>query len=93
MKLSERVENVKSSLFDLSNEELIQVMGLCRHRMLRNENVTSETHSICPIENKVIRNKYAKKIVTENKRFRYYVSVSWYFMSRKTYNKIMKGFK
>lgn len=82
--------NIRLLLSKLDQDELNQTMGYARQAMLNLSKVTSTTHFVCPITDKVLRIKGSKKIITELKYTRYCKTIGWYYMSRKAFNKIQK---
>ena len=93
-KVKEEVfKKIKKATDGMNHNELVIAMGAIRAKMLIDAKVTSTTHFVCPVESKVVSVRAGKKIMTEHKITKTCVSKSWYYLSRKAYNKVIRPIK
>lgn len=85
------IHGVKQYLNSVKHDKLVEIIELARLAMLKNKKVEVGTHFVCPISLEVIAKKSGKKILVVDETTRYCRSQSWYFMSRKSFNKIRKA--
>lgn len=90
-------QNKRRDLLELireyTNEDLTQILGVVKLKMLLNEDKNSSTHFVCPITYKVLSIQASVKIVTEYKETKTQKQTSWYYLSKKAYNQILKKVK
>ena len=87
-----RAIRVQREMAKMDHKELIATMGLARQAMLKLKGVgvNSQDYFVCPITDEVLKKRSGKKVVTLDRMTRYHKETSWYYISRKAFNKIQK---
>ena len=83
-------EQVKEFCRGIALEDFPMLINLIGHVWVRSIGGNSETHFVCPITSRVLPIRGSKKIVVENIETKTMTSISWYYLSKKAYNKIVK---
>lgn len=75
---------------DLSGEQMRIVMGQMRKLIIMKEVGITNKHFLCPITSKVLSIKSGRKITTKKTVTKTHTTTSWYYLSRKAFNKILE---